>query len=234
MSSLWNAFSYDFCMWKIFGVSWGDRFSHSSSRTSLSREEIISFSLSCFEIFPPGSSQWIVSWTFSPSIRIFPCTRIQHLVATRKRSSFFNSSDILDLEWHNKVSVALFGFASGNSLDNNRGEGILVFEAHIVFSDNWEGLEEVFTVNSDDIFLSFDRSGETSETRTYLSISSRYFDFSFVFGSDSSIVVILSCYQVGLFEGIHEFTSENNGFASILRWEKCFIIRKFSCEESWR
>ena len=62
---------------------------------------------------------------------------------------------ILDLERHDKVTVTLLGFASGDSLDNNRGEWILVFEADIVFTDYRECLEEIFTINSNDIFLSF-------------------------------------------------------------------------------
>ncbi len=61
---------------------------------------------------------------------------------------------ILDLEWHDEVTVGLLGFASGNSLDNNRGERVLVFEADIVLTDHGECLEEVFTIDTDDVLLS--------------------------------------------------------------------------------
>ena len=61
---------------------------------------------------------------------------------------------ILDLEWHDEMTVGLLGFPSGNSLDNNRGEGVLVFEADIVLTDHGECLEEVFTIDTDDVLLS--------------------------------------------------------------------------------
>lgn len=65
-----------------------------------------------------------------------------------------NEIFFLDLERHDKVTVTLLGFASSDSLDNNRGEWILVFEADVVFTDYRECLEEVFTIDTDDIFLS--------------------------------------------------------------------------------
>ena len=52
------------------------------------------------------------------------------------------------------MTVGLLGFASGNSLDNNRGEGIFVLEADIVLTDHGECLEEVFTIDTDDVLLS--------------------------------------------------------------------------------
>lgn len=61
---------------------------------------------------------------------------------------------ILDLEWHDEMTVGLLGFAGCNSLDNNRGEGVLVFEADIVLTDHGECLEEVFTIDTDDVLLS--------------------------------------------------------------------------------
>ncbi len=68
------------------------------------------------------------------------------------------SNHILDLEWHDKVAVALLGIAGSNSLDDYWGEWILVFEADIVLTDHGECLEEVFTVDTDDILLSLDRA----------------------------------------------------------------------------
>jgi hypothetical protein len=65
---------------------------------------------------------------------------------------------ILDLERHDKVTVALFGFSCSNSLDYNRGEWIFVLEADIVITDHRECLEKVLTINSDDILLSFHRA----------------------------------------------------------------------------
>ena len=62
----------------------------------------------------------------------------------------------LDLEWHDEVTVALFGFASSNSLDDDWGEWIFVFEADIVLADHRECLEEIFTIDTDDILLSLD------------------------------------------------------------------------------
>lgn len=62
----------------------------------------------------------------------------------------------LDLEWHDKMTVLLFFTFSCNATDDDRGERILVFEADIVFADDRECLEEVFTVDTDDVFLSFD------------------------------------------------------------------------------
>jgi hypothetical protein len=116
---------------------------------------------------------------------------------------------ILDLERHDKVSIAFSCIFCWNSLDDDRGEWILVFEAYIVFSYYRECLEEIFTIDTDDIFLSFDRSRDAHATGTYLGIPGWDFDDSFVLGSDSGIVVILSSYEIGLLESIDELTSEN-------------------------
>lgn len=64
----------------------------------------------------------------------------------------------LYFEWHDKVTIAFSSIFCRNSLDDDRGEWVLVFEADIVFSHDRECLEEVFAIDSDDIFLSFDRA----------------------------------------------------------------------------
>jgi hypothetical protein len=58
------------------------------------------------------------------------------------------------------MSVGLIRIACSNSLDHYWRERILVLEAHIVISYHGECLEEIFTVDADDVFLSFDRSRE--------------------------------------------------------------------------
>lgn len=65
---------------------------------------------------------------------------------------------MLDLEWHDEVPIGLFALTCSHSLDDDRGEGIFVFKTHIVVSDHTEDLEEVFTIDTDDILLSLDGS----------------------------------------------------------------------------
>jgi hypothetical protein len=58
-----------------------------------------------------------------------------------------------------------------NSLDDDRGEWILVFEAYIVFSYYRKCLEEIFTVDTYDIFYAFYRSRDAHATGTDFGIS---------------------------------------------------------------
>jgi hypothetical protein len=106
------------------------------------------------------------------------------------------------------MTVGLLGITGSHSLDDNRGEWIFVLKTHIVISYHGECLEEVFAVDTDDILLSFDGSREACETRSDLSITRGDFDLSLVFGSDPCIVVILSRYEIGLFESIGELAPE--------------------------
>jgi hypothetical protein len=50
--------------------------------------------------------------------------------------------EILYLEWHDEVTIGLLGILTCNTAYHDRGEGILVFEAHIVLADDGECLED--------------------------------------------------------------------------------------------
>ena len=76
------------------------------------------------------------------------------------------------------MTVAIVGVFCRNSLDNDRGEGIFVFKTDIIFSHNRESLEEVLTIDPDDIFLTFDGSRDTDTTCSDLCISRGYLDLS--------------------------------------------------------
>jgi hypothetical protein len=56
------------------------------------------------------------------------------------------------------MTILLFLVSSCDTTDDDRGEWILVLEADIVLTDDRECLEEVLTVDTDDVFLSFDGS----------------------------------------------------------------------------
>jgi glycosyltransferase involved in cell wall biosynthesis len=107
------------------------------------------------------------------------------------------------------MTILLFLVSSCDTTDDYRGEWILVLEADIVLTNDRERLEEVLTVDTDDVFLSFYRSRDADTTGTDLSISSRYLDDSFMLGADTSVVVVLTRDEVGLLQRVDELRSHD-------------------------
>lgn len=130
------------------------------------------------------------------------------------------------------MTIGLFSIICWYSFDDNRGERILVFETDIVLTNYRECLEEIFTIDTDDVCLSLDRSRDADTAGSYFCISSRNLYIAFEIGSNLGVIVILSCYEIGLLESIDKFTSENRGLAFPFAWKKSFVVGKFSREES--
>ena len=61
----------------------------------------------------------------------------------------------LYLEWHDEMAVAILAFIFRESCDDDGRECGLILHTDIVFSYHRERLEEVLSIHSYDIFLSF-------------------------------------------------------------------------------
>lgn len=130
------------------------------------------------------------------------------------------------------MTVLLFFIFSCDASYNDRREWILVFETHVVFSYDGESLEEIFTVDSYSIFLSFHGSSYANATCSYFCISSGYLDNSFMSRTYTCIVIILTRYEICLFECIDKFGTHDCGFCLEFSWEKSLVFRKFTRKKS--
>jgi len=90
------------------------------------------------------------------------------------------------------VAVLLLFTLTRNTTDYDRGEWVLVLKAYIVFADDREYMEEILTIDANDILFSLNAPGDMYTTRSYLCITRRYLYYSLMLGSDTRIVVILT------------------------------------------
>jgi Fe-S cluster biogenesis protein NfuA len=70
-------------------------------------------------------------------------------------------------------------------------------------------LEEVFTVDTDDVFLSLDGACYTDTTCANLRITCRDIDRPFMTRLDTCVIVVLTRDEIGLLEGIDELRAHD-------------------------
>ena len=101
------------------------------------------------------SSQDFPRMVFLYSIRASSVV-IEGRVVRARDSRELRRESILYLKWHDKVAVAVFPFIFRETSDDDRGEGRLVLHTDIVFAYRRKRLEEVLSIDPDDILLSLD------------------------------------------------------------------------------
>ena len=126
------------------------------------------------------------------------------------------------------MSIRIFLIIFRESSDDDRRERRFIFEGDIVFTHDIDDFEEILRIHTDDIFLSFYSCLDRYERCTYFGISGRYFYTSFVLRSDTSIIVIFSCDEIGLADTRDEVRPQHYCRRHMCGWEESFVVRELT------
>ncbi len=110
------------------------------------------------------------------------------------------------------MAIPFFAFVFSDTCNDDRREGILVFERHIVFPYDCKCCKKVFAADSDGVFDSFDRCGEGSYAGTDFRISGKNIDFPVMERTNTGVVIVLACDEIDLLECTDEVCAKYCGF----------------------